>query len=110
MSGLVRRVGTATAASALIVVGLAGPASAHAHGAAAAHQGVGQVLANGQTHATFVPVIGADGRESCGGDPAAYGLETAHHGPDAGSPGKGDGCYQTDAWPLTSDINNTHIR
>jgi hypothetical protein len=22
------------------------------------------------------------------------GLETAHHGPDAGDPGRGDGCYQ----------------
>jgi hypothetical protein len=24
---------------------------------------------------------------------AGFGLETAHHGPDAGTPGKADGCY-----------------
>jgi hypothetical protein len=27
------------------------------------------------------------------GDPAFYGLESAHHGPDAGDPGKDEGCY-----------------
>ena len=46
-----------------------------------AHDGVGQVIANGQNHAPFVNGI------DCGGDPGAYGLETAHHGPDAGTPG-----------------------
>jgi hypothetical protein len=30
---------------------------------------------------------------------AGYGLETAHHGPDQGKPGKGDGCYVTDYPP-----------
>ena len=48
-----------------------------------------QVIANGQNHGPFVSGV------SCGGDPAAYGLETAHHGPDAGTPGKADGCYRT---------------
>jgi len=42
---------------------------------------------------------------SCCGDPAAYGLETAHHGPDAGEPGRGDGCYQTTgAVPPARDV------
>ncbi|HEU5084510.1 MAG TPA: hypothetical protein VFU14_14295 [Acidimicrobiales bacterium] len=30
---------------------------------------------------------------------AMYGIETAHHGPDAGAPGASDGCYATDAPP-----------
>ena len=59
-----------------------------------------QVLANGQNHPGFQPV-NADGlRLSCEGvavppnsGPAGYGLETAHHGPDAGDPGKDDGCF-----------------
>lgn len=60
----------------------------------------GQVLANSQNHAAFTLVAGEDDSapifriESCGGDPAAYGLETQHHGPDL-SPGRGDGCYET---------------
>lgn len=63
----------------------------------------GQVIANGQNH-------GAPSTTGliCGGDPAAYGLETAHHGPDAGTPGKadGDGCYQLDSMPPGSDVRN----
>jgi hypothetical protein len=66
-----------------------GVAAAHPHVASVAHQGSGQVIANGQLHAPF------DHGVSCGGDPAAYGLESAHHGPDAGTPGKADGCYMT---------------
>ena len=69
-----------------------------------------QALANGQNHPSFQP-IGADGlRLSCAGvlepadaGPAGYGLETAHHGPDAGSPGKGDGCYATAGNPADSN-------
>jgi len=65
-----------------------------------------QVLANGQNHPGFQP-INADGlRLSCAGTlepansgPAGYGLETAHHGPDAGTPGKADGCYATQGNP-----------
>jgi hypothetical protein len=67
----------------------AAPAQAHPHIVDPDHDGTGQVLANSQNHAPFVNGV------SCGGDPAAYGLETAHHGPDAGTPGNGDGCYQT---------------
>lgn len=72
----------------------AGVAIAHPHAAEHAHNGTGQVIANGQNHPAFV------GGESCdtntllpGFGPAWYGLETAHHGPDAATPGKGDGCY-----------------
>ena len=76
----------------------AAPAAAHVHVAEnAAHL---QELANGQNHPGFQPV-NADGlRLSCAGvlepanaGPAGFGLETAHHGPDAGTPGKADGCY-----------------
>ncbi|MFZ5854216.1 MAG: hypothetical protein ACOYXS_06915 [Chloroflexota bacterium] len=76
------------AAGSLVVV-MAAPVAAHPHVVSVAHQGDGQVLANGQLHGPFVNGV------SCGGDPAAYGLETAHHGPDAGTPGRADGCYQT---------------
>jgi hypothetical protein len=60
----------------------------------------GQVIANGANHPAFV--LDEDGNlMSCddythlpGYGPAWYGLETAHHGPDASGRGKGDGCYQ----------------
>ncbi len=84
---------------------IAGPAAAHPHVVSVAHQGDGQVLANGQNHGPFVAGV------SCGGDPAAYGLETAHHGPDAGTPGKADGCYQTtNRVPPGQDVANPVIR
>ena len=68
----------ALAALALLAFTLvsAPPASAYPHTVASS----GQVFAKGQDHAPFVNGV------SCGGDPAAYGLETAHHGPDAGTP------------------------
>jgi hypothetical protein len=69
-----------------------------------------QLLANGQNHPGF-QAIGTDGlRLSCAGvlepanaGPAGYGLETAHHGPDAGTPGKADGCYATVGNPADSN-------
>ncbi len=76
----------------------ASPASAHVH------QVGDQVIANGQHHPVFTRVAGTDQGTACdtsagpGGaqiGPAWYGLETAHHGPDTGTAGKGDGCYQT---------------
>lgn len=70
-------------AAGALVLAVAGPVSAHPHTVN------GQEIANGQNHGPFVNGV------SCGGDPAAYGLETAHHGPDAGTPGKSDGCYMT---------------
>ena len=78
-----------------------GPAFAHPHVVSTS----GQTLANGQNHGPFV-----NGR-SCGGDPAAYGLETAHHGPDAGTPGRADGCYQTTgSVPPGQDVASPVIR
>ncbi len=80
---------------------LAGP-SAGAHPHVVANPSHSQVLANGQNHPGFQPVSSDGLRLSCAGTlepadsgPAGYGLETAHHGPDAGKPGKGDGCYAT---------------
>lgn len=77
------------ATAAALAIGAAPTAFAHVHVVDPAHQGEGQVVANGQNHQPFVA------GQSCGGDPAFYGLETAHHGPDAGTPGKADGCYRT---------------
>ena len=86
------------AAVALVALWVAAPAGAHPHVAENASHG--QLLANGQNHPGF-QAVNADGvRLSCAGvlepadsGPAGYGLETAHHGPDAGTPGKADGCY-----------------
>lgn len=90
----------AAAVAALAALTLAGPVAGHPH--VVSTPGHDQVLANGQNHPGFQP-INADGlRLSCEGvlepataGPAGYGLETAHHGPDAGTPGKADGCYAT---------------
>ena len=76
------------------------PAAAHPHTAGPNNQ----VIANGQNHGPY----SATGK-TCGGDPAAYGLETAHHGPDSGTPGKADGCYQLDSMPPGSDDQNPSI-
>jgi hypothetical protein len=94
------RLGQAAGMAALAVMTLAGPALGHPH--IVANPNHDQVIANGQNHPGFQPV-NADGlRLSCAGTlepadagPAGYGLETAHHGPDAGTPGKSDGCYAT---------------
>jgi len=81
----------------MVLVG-ASPATAHVHVAENTPQQ--QPLANGQNHPGYQPV-NADGlRLSCDGvlepadaGPAGYGIEVAHHGPDAGTPGNADGCY-----------------
>jgi hypothetical protein len=85
---------------------LASPAAALGHPHVASPSPHDQLLANGQNHPGFQP-IGEDGlRLSCAGTlepadagPAGFGLETAHHGPDAGTPGKADGCYATQGNP-----------
>jgi len=97
---MLRRISIVAPLAAAVAL-LAGPA-AGAHPHVVANPSHGQVLANGQNHPGFQPV-NADGlRLSCAGtlEPAdsgaaGYGLETAHHGPDAGQPGTGDGCYAT---------------
>jgi hypothetical protein len=92
------RVPAALLAALSLLIASAAVASAHPH------QANGQVIANGQNHGSY-SLTG----EVCGGDPAAYGLETAHHGPDSGTAGKGDGCYQLDSMPPGSDDQNPAI-
>jgi hypothetical protein len=103
---------------AMLVVGVV-PVAAHEHQAENGQAGEGQVLANGQNHPRFLP--NGDGTftscESYGPipgssiGPAWYGLETAHHGPDSGDRGKGDGCYVADGSPaLGQDDQNPAIK
>jgi hypothetical protein len=77
---------------------LAGTAAAHPD--FVSNPNYDQVVANGQNHPGFVTdsesglITMCEGvNEPANSGPAGYGLETAHHGPDAGTPGKGDGCY-----------------
>jgi hypothetical protein len=92
-----------------LALGLTIPAvaAAHPHNVTTGN-GEEQVIAHGQNHAAPDP---ADSGTMCGGDPAGYGLETAHHGPDAGTPGKADdGCYQTTGnVPPGQDVENPAI-
>lgn len=85
-----------------------GTAWAHPHQASPAHQGDGQELANEQNHGPYTQTQDGGG-QACGGDPAAYGLESAHHGPDSGDRGKADGCYETDSFPAGTDDENPAI-
>ncbi|HEU0235521.1 MAG TPA: hypothetical protein VFR14_03660 [Candidatus Limnocylindrales bacterium] len=104
MSVIRRRLTAALGATALVLA-IAGPVAAHPHVVSVAHHGAGQTIANGQNHGPFVSGV------SCGGDPAAYGLETAHHGPDAGTPGRADGCYMTTGGVAPgADVANPVIR
>ena len=105
MNRMILGIATSAAMVGLSTVGLASPAQAHPHVAQPAHQGAGQEIANGALHAAFDPAT----LQACGGDPAAYGIETAHHGPDAGTAGNADGCYQVDSWPPASDDSNPAI-
>ena len=102
----------------LLIIG-AVPAAAHSHSAENGQAGEGQVLAGGDNHPRFLP--NGDGTfSSCiayGPVPGSsigsawYGLETAHHGPDSGDPGRGDGCYTADGNPaLGQDDQNPAIR
>lgn len=95
------RMAVATAMVAL-ALGLPVAASAHPHTVSTPHHT--QQIARGQNHGPF----NADG-ETCSGDPAAYGIETAHHGPDSGTSGKADGCYQVGSMPPGSDDQNPAI-
>lgn len=90
-----------------LLLAAVGPVSAHQHFSENGQAGDGQVLANGQNHPRFLP--NGDGTftscESYGAirgstiGPSWYGLETAHHGPDSGDPGRTDGCYTADGSP-----------
>jgi hypothetical protein len=85
-----------------IALASAGPALGHVHSIVqdnpnAAKPGV--QTANGQNHPGFVDVGGgliascAGVAEPANSGPSWYGMETAHHGPEVGDPGRGDGCY-----------------
>jgi hypothetical protein len=83
--------------TAMLAVLGAGTAAAHPHVALNAEHT--QPIANSQNHPAFLVdpntaglIISCD-TAATPGDPAFYGLETAHHGPDAGDPGKDEGCY-----------------
>src|SRR5215210_274461 len=89
----------------------AGTAAAHVHFAEPTPHD--QQLANGQNHPGFGTTDSETGlRTMCEGvnepansGPAGYGLETAHHGPDAGTAGKADGCYAAVGPPPPPDTN-----
>ena len=54
------------------------------------------MIAHGQNHPGFDGALSCEEFGGAGGvayGPAWYGLETAHHGPDAVDPGKDDGCF-----------------
>ncbi|MGH2684153.1 MAG: hypothetical protein ACRDJP_01635 [Actinomycetota bacterium] len=103
----ITRIATAAALTASTALAAA-PAGAHPHVASnASHT---QLLADGQNHPGFQPVSVDGLRLSCAGvlepadaGPAGYGLETAHHGPDAGDPGKADGCYAVVGNPVDNN-------
>lgn len=85
----------------------ASPAAAHVHHVD--NPSHSQNLANGQNHPAFFFDAEAQLFVSCygantdlpGTGPAGYGLETAHHGPDEGTPGRADGCFG-ESFPPTS--------
>jgi len=52
-----------------------------------------QVFIGNETYHNTPAIPTDDGWAICGGDPAWYGHEVAHHGRDAGDPGLSDGCY-----------------
>ena len=89
----------------------AGTVAAHPHVAENSPQD--QQIANGQNHPGYSYDPTTNLSTSCEGvlepavpsGPAFYGLESAHHGPDAGDPGKGDGCYAAEGTPPPQDNN-----
>ena len=94
--------------TAMLAVLGAGTAAAHPHVATNAEHT--QVIANGQNHPAFTYDPATNLSTSCDtsatpGDPASYGLESAHHGPDAGDPGNDEGCYAAEGSPPPPDAN-----
>ena len=97
-------------AAAIAAALAAGSATAHPHKAGPS----GQIIANGQNHPVFIAGVSCEDYASAGPapiGPAWYGLETAHHGPDAGDPGRGDDCYATTGGVAPGDdVENPAIR
>jgi len=104
MNRTITRAAVVATMSVVPLLGVVAPALAHPHQASVAHQGEGQQLANGAKHGPYTAGL------TCGGDAAVYGLETAHHGPDSGTPGKSDGCYQIDGTSPGMDVANPGIQ
>jgi hypothetical protein len=86
--------------TAMLAVLGAGTVAAHPHVAENSPQD--QQIAHGQNHPGYSYDPATNLSTSCEGvlenpaapsGPAFYGLESAHHGPDAGDPGKDEGCY-----------------
>ena len=97
-------VAATTALIAATSLAAAMPASAHVH--RVTNPSHSQQLAHGQDHAPFAFNSQSGQFESCGQrDPAGYGLETAHHGADQGTPGKADGCFALSTPPAQTDNN-----
>ncbi|MDP9358414.1 MAG: hypothetical protein M3R02_24625 [Chloroflexota bacterium] len=99
------------AAAFLAALGVGATASAHPHQVTTG-DGEVVVIANGQNHPGFVFNPATGQYESCEGvseppnsGPAGYGLETAHHGPDQGTPGTADDCFALDGAPAANDNN-----
>jgi hypothetical protein len=98
---------------AMVIVTLAVVTSASAHPHRVTKGNGGTVtLANGQNHPGFVFNSETGLHESCEGinepadsGPAGYGLETAHHGPDQGTPGKADGCFAIAEHPASPEAD-----
>ena len=88
---------------------LAGTAAAHPH--VVKNPNHDQEIADGQNHPGYVHDSETGLSSSCesendpNSDPAFYGLESAHHGPEAGDPGKDDGCYAAEGKPPPPDTN-----
>lgn len=94
------------------LVALWAPLSAGAHVHVVNNPNHSQELAHGQNHPGFTYDATTNTSTSCEGvlepanaGPAGYGLETAHHGPDTGTPGNADGCYSTTGAPPPPDGN-----
>jgi hypothetical protein len=107
---MLMRVALVSIASAFgVLLGGALPAAAHPHTIISN----GQVIASGQNHPAFINGVSCESYGPAGTapiGPAWYGLESAHHGPDAGDPGRGDGCYQTTgSVPPANDQENPAI-
>lgn len=103
--------GLAMTAGAIVV--WAGPASAHAVHHVTTGNGGTQQLAHNRNHGAvdFTTVTGlalfcVDAGEALNSgntlSGAMYGIETAHHGPDAQGNGLSDGCYATTT-PITDN-------
>lgn len=74
----------------------------------------GRLIGGGKNHPKFQGSLSCESFGVAGGGGVIgkswYGIETAHHGPDSGDPGKGDDCYAIDGLIPGQDVNNPVIR